>query len=573
MDKDSNNKGKSRLANCGHGKQLKAFIDIAGMINERLELEDILSRISRKLTSIIDCDLICIAVYEEDDNCLYIRHISRREGDQNPDEELYVPLDDSNLIGWVALNKKPILRNRIRQDQNFREIMKDDNLGSDIVVPLIVRNSLIGTLNIGSRQDDYYNRDDFELVKSFSELTSIAVANSLLFEEIQSLGEKYKSLMNYAKDIIFITSLSGEIIECSDSMISFFRYERDELIGNLIYNLIPPDNRDAAREDIAEIMKGEKKSLDDYLFLKKNGELFFLTIKPAVIRIKDRPYIFYIGHDVTERKLLERKIREQNRELKDKNRKLTQLDQMKSEFLGRVSHELRTPLSVVMAYVNTIQHDISDGSMDQGILMEFLDIISFQSGKLLDAINDLLDLSRIEVSGTMLNVTPASINEIVSISGKMIEPDAVKKKIRILYDLDLSLPIIEFDPLLIRKVCEGLLSNAVKFAGHGGEVSVRTSDNQREVVVSVSDNGPGVKEEQVDEIFKDFTQADGGVDRLWEGMGVGLKLVEHYVELHGGKVWVDSRRSRGVTFHFSIPYHPESRLNEESEQPTSKTLN
>ncbi|MFO7916064.1 MAG: ATP-binding protein [Candidatus Krumholzibacteriales bacterium] len=573
MDRTSKNRNIAGMVECGHDRQLTAFMDIAGMINEHLELEDILSRISRKLSGIIDCDLICIAVYEEEDNCLYIRHISRREGGHNPGEELYVPLDESNLVGWVALNKKPILRNRIRHDDNFREIMMDDNLGSDIVVPLVARNSLIGTLNIGSRQEDYYSKEDFELVQSFSELTSIAVANSLMFEEIQSLGEKYQSLMKYARDIIFITDLSADIVECSDSMSSFFKYDRDELIGSSIYDLVPPDNRDAAKEDIAGVLKREKTSLNDYSFRKKDGELIFINIKPAVIRIKDRPYIFYIGHDVTERKLLEKKIREQNRELKDTNRKLTQLDQLKREFLGRVSHELRTPLSVVMAYVNTIQHDISDGSMDKSILMEFLDIISFQSGKLLDAINDLLDLSRIEVSGTMLNVTPASINEIVSISGKMIEPEAVKKKIRILYDLDLALPIIEFDPLLVRKVCEGLLSNAVKFADQGGEVSVRTSGNGKEVVVSVSDNGPGVSEDQVEEIFKDFTQADGGVDRIWEGMGVGLRLVEHYVEMHKGRVWVDSRRAKGVTFHFSIPYGSGSVPEKKTGQPASKASN
>jgi len=573
MDNMEMNRSDPEKSDCGNSQRLNTFIEIAGLINERLELEEILSKISRKVARIIDCDLICVAVYEEEDNCLYIRHISRSRAGHSPEEELYVPLEEENLIGWVALNREPILRRNIREDERFREIMKDDHLGSDLVVPLIARNSLIGTLNIGSRQTDYYTRNDLELVKSFSELTSIAVANSLLFNEIRSLGEKYKSLMQYARNIIFITDLSGNIVECSKSMDSFFEYERNELIGSSIYNMIPPEKRDDAKLEIADVLKREKKSLEDFPFSKRNGEQIFLNIKPAIIRINDRPYILYIGHDVTERKLLEKKIKEQNWELRDKNRKLTQLDKLKREFLGRVSHELRTPLSVVMAYVNTIQHDISDGSMDKGTLMEFLDIISRQSEKLLDAINDLLDLSRIEVSGTMLDVTPASINEIASISGKMIEQEANKKKIRILYDLDLSLPIMEFDPLLIRKVCASLLSNAVKFANEGGEVRVRTSGLDGEAIVSISDDGPGVEEDQVDEIFKDFTQADGGVDRLWEGMGVGLRLVKHYVELHGGKVWVDSQKSLGVTFHFSLPFGCDPDSEADQVKLSSESLN
>ncbi|MBD3178993.1 MAG: PAS domain S-box protein [Candidatus Latescibacteria bacterium] len=573
MNDMPNDGRRSKKKNCSHSRQLKAFIEIAGLINERLELKDMLTSISRKLAGIIDCDLICVAVYEEDDNCLYIRHISRREEGLNPGEELYVPLDENNLIGWVALNREPILRKKIRDNDRFREIMKDENLGSDIVVPLIVRNSLIGTLNVGSRQDDYYGEEDLELLKSFSELASIAVANSLLFNEIHSLGEKYKSLMQFARDIIFITDLSGNIVECSHSMSTFLEYRRDQLIGDSVYNLIPPDRRDASKTDIADVLKREKSSLGDFSFLKRNGEPVFMDIKPAIIRIKDRPYILYICHDVTGRKQLEKKIKEQNLELRDKNRKLTQLDKLKREFLGRVSHELRTPLSVVMAYVNTIQHDLSDESMNKGTLMEFLDIISVQSEKLLDAINDLLDLSRIEVSGTMLNLTPASINEIVSLSGKMIEPEAARKKIRIHHDLDLSLPIIEFDPLLIRKVCASLLGNAVKFADIGGEVRVRTSRGEGEAVVAVSDDGPGVDEDQIEEIFKDFTQVDGGEDRLWEGMGIGLRLVKHYVELHGGEVWLESEEGSGVTFYFSIPYSSADLPGRESDKDKMHTVN
>lgn len=543
--------GGKPYPDCGQD-HLSIVMEVANLINSHLDLDQILSRISRELARIIDYDIGCIAVHDENEKCLYIRHIYRRNGD-NSGEGRYVPLEETNLIGWVALNRKPVYRPDINRDHRFAEIMKEDKLRSDIVVPLIAGDSLIGTVNIGSYEEGHFTDCDVEMIRNFSRLTSIAIKNSKLFEELNTLGEKYTNLMSNASDIIVLMEISGEILECSDSMCRVFGFSREEIVGKEIFQFATPEMRDNSSKSFSKILKGDMNHISNAPHITKSGEIVYLDVDPIVMRLNERPCVLAIAHDITERKLLERKITLKNRELKKKNEKLMQLDKMKSEFLGRVSHELRTPLSVIMAYVSALLDEKTRDPIDEDTRKEFLGVISVQSEKLLTTINDLLDLSTVEISDTMMNMAQGSINEILRISVEMIEQEARKKEIRVMCDLDASLPIVNFDPHRIRQVCLNLLSNAVKFTKRGKEIFVRSTGDEKQIVVSIKDSGPGIEEKDVENIFKNFTQIDGGSSRLWDGMGIGLRLVKHYVDLHGGRVWVESEKGSGSTFYFSIP--------------------
>jgi PAS domain S-box-containing protein len=532
-------------------KELSAVMEMAEAINSRLDLDHILSKISSELVRIIDYDMGCLAIYEKDDNCLYIRHIHRRNGDTSH-EGRYVPLEESNVVGWVAINRKPILRRDIPADDRFSEIMKEDNLHSDIVVPLIAKNSLIGTLNLGSSEKNHFSEFDLELVNKFSQLTSIAIENSQLIDSHRELGEKYRTLMSHARDVIMLIDYSGDVIECNEVVYREFGYSPEDIIGKSYWLLTTPDRRDLSRSILARVLKGEPITLSEIPYLRKNGEVVYMDVSEMLVKIKGHPYVLVVGHDVTERKMLEERITVQNRELTEVNRKLMELDRLKSEFLGRISHELRTPLSIIMAYSDTLIED-SDFEIEADTRHEFLEIIDTQSKKLLAAINNLLDLSKVEVSDTMLNVTEANINEMIRLSVKMAEPSAQKNDVTIVTELDDSLPITMFDPQRIRQVCVNLLSNAVKFASSGQAVTISSKCGEGDIIVSVRDEGPGMDPEETQEIFDNFTQVDGGTSRDKEGLGIGLRLVKHYVSLHRGRVWVESEKGKGSTFSFSIP--------------------
>lgn len=532
-------------------RQLAAVMEIANAINSKLDLDDILSTISKELAKVIDFDIGCVAIYEKDENCLYIRHITRSMGDK-PTEERYVPLDESNLIGWVAIHKKPILRRNIPDDTRFNEIMKEDNLGSDIVVPLIAKDTLIGTVNVGSYETDHFSEFDLELITKFSRLTAIAIEKSQLLQELDELGDKYRMLMNNATDVILLLNFSSEIIECSRSTYRLFEYSAEEILSKEFFLFITPDRRNEAKQIIYRILQGDRGRIVELPFLRKNGDVVYLETDATVMKVKGNPYVLVIGHDITDRKRLQEKITIQNRELRVNNQKLLELDGLKSEFLGRISHELRTPLSVIMAYTSTLLEDC-DGTIDKEMSNDFLHIIEEQSNKLLGAINDLLDLSKVEISETMLNSAEGSINEMIRISIKVVEVFAKQNEIEIITSLDPLIPIIRFDPLRIRQVCINLLNNAIKFSRRNCSILISSFQNEREVIVSVSDTGPGIDQKDMPGIFDYFTQIDGGSTRVSDGMGIGLRLVKHYINLHRGRIWVESKKGEGSTFYFSLP--------------------
>ena len=425
-------------------RELSAVMEIAGVINSRLGLDHILSQISRELAKVIDYDIGCVAIYDKRDNCLYIRHIYRKNGDTGS-EGRYVPLDESNLIGWVAINRKPILRRDIAADRRFAEIMREDGLGSDIVVPLIAKGALIGTLNLGSFEAGHFSEFDLELVTKLSQLTSVAIENSRLIENLGELGEKYRQLMRHASDLIMLIDVSGSIVECNDVMFRKFGYAPEEIIGKDVWSIATPERRDRMRGDFTATLKGGSGAETEVPILKKNGEIVYLDLSATMLQVGGHPFVLGVGHDVTERKILEEKITIQNRDLKELNRKLMEVDRLKSEFLGRISHELRTPLSVIMAYTGTLIEDEA-AEIDHPTRRDFLAVIDEHSKKLLLAINELLDLSKVEISETMLDITEASINEIIRLAVRIAEPYARQKEVRIVLRQDDTIPVTRFDP-------------------------------------------------------------------------------------------------------------------------------
>ncbi|MDD4857457.1 MAG: ATP-binding protein, partial [Candidatus Krumholzibacteria bacterium] len=146
-----------------------------------------------------------------------------------------------------------------------------------------------------------------------------------------------------------------------------------------------------------------------------------------------------------------------------------------------------------------------------------------------------------------------SLNDVIKISTKIAEPFAVQNRVALRTDLDETIPIISFDPLRIRQACVNLLSNAVKFSQEGEAVTIVSRNATEEVVVSVQDRGTGIDAEDIPGLFEKFNQLDGGSSRKRDGLGIGLRLVKHYVELHGGRVWVTSEKGVGSTFWFSLP--------------------
>jgi signal transduction histidine kinase/DNA-binding response OmpR family regulator len=255
------------------------------------------------------------------------------------------------------------------------------------------------------------------------------------------------------------------------------------------------------------------------------------------------------------------------RELAQANIRILEANRAKSQFLANMSHELRTPLNSIIGF-SEILSDKLDGRIEPRFLRFLHNILS--SGRhLLGLINDILDLSKIEAGKMELIFEPVSIPDIVRGVESVMHGIASRRRIHIQVAIEPGLPVLVADPPRIKQVLYNLLSNAVKFSPEGGEVRVRVrfaaaADSGLAgpgLVIEVIDRGIGIRNDDQQMIFEEFRQVDGGSTRNMGGTGLGLALVKRFVEMHGGRVEVESEPGQGSLFRVVLPIDASSATN------------
>jgi signal transduction histidine kinase len=238
------------------------------------------------------------------------------------------------------------------------------------------------------------------------------------------------------------------------------------------------------------------------------------------------------------------------REIEDKSRQLADASKHKSQFLANMSHELRTPLNAVLGYTELILDDVYGETPAK--MREVLERIQRNGKHLLGLINDVLDLSKIEAGQLTLALADYSMSDVVASVQSAVESLAREKRIALKVELQRNLPRARGDERKLTQVLLNLVGNAIKFTDEG-EVAIAAAAENGSITVSVRDSGPGISEADQAKIFQEFQQADAAITRKKGGTGLGLTISKRIVELHGGKIWVDSRIGRGSTFSFTLP--------------------
>ena len=245
---------------------------------------------------------------------------------------------------------------------------------------------------------------------------------------------------------------------------------------------------------------------------------------------------------------LERKVAERTRALEIASKH-------KSDFLANMSHELRTPLNAIVGFSQVLREKLF-GEVNEK-QEEYLDDILSSADHLLSLINDILDLSKVEAGQVELEVGTFSLREALERGIVMVRERASKDGVALGLELDPSVQLVNGDERRVRQVVFNLLSNAVKFTPDGGRVDVSAAAENGEVRVAVKDTGPGIASDDRERIFEEFQQARVGSDDRPEGTGLGLALSRRLVELHGGRIWVESEVGKGSTFVFTLPVESE----------------
>jgi PAS domain S-box-containing protein len=345
------------------------------------------------------------------------------------------------------------------------------------------------------------------------------------------------AIISSSDDAIISKNLNGIILTWNSAAERMFGFTADEAIGQHITLIIPKDR--TAEEDfvIGRIRAGQTVDHYETIRQRKDGGLLEISLTVSPIH-DDRGVIVgasKIARDITERNR-QRRIAEEASRTKD-------------EFLATLSHELRTPLNTVLGYVQMLKNQ----SVAPDQVPKALDVIERNARALARLVDDVLDTSRI-VNGKMrVELRPCALTPIVKEAVASITPAAQRRDLAVETRLEEGL-FVRADPDRLQQVLWNLLANAVKFTPVGGRVEVAARRNARSVSLTVADTGAGIAAEDLPYVFQRFWQASGDGIRAHGGLGLGLALARHLVELHGGRISAHSEGpGLGATFEIELP--------------------
>ncbi|MBD2213841.1 GAF domain-containing protein [Nostoc linckia FACHB-104] len=297
----------------------------------------------------------------------------------------------------------------------------------------------------------------------------------------------------------------------------------------------------------------------------KNSEAQILQqiANQLAIAIQQASLFEQLQQELTERQQAEAKLTEINQQLAFSNEELARATRLKDEFLANMSHELRTPLNAILGMTEGLQDEVF-GSINQQQL-KALETIERSGSHLLELINDILDVAKIEAGQIQLDCASISVTNLCQSSLAFIKQQALQKRIQLETKIPLKLPNLSIDERRIRQVLINLLNNAVKFTPEGGQITlevnqlapdITTNDSspQHFLQIAVKDTGIGIAQENINKLFKPFIQIDSALNRQYAGTGLGLSLVKRIVELHGGRVGLSSELGVGSCFTIELPY-------------------
>ena len=340
-------------------------------------------------------------------------------------------------------------------------------------------------------------------------------------------------------DAIISKDLDGRITSWNAAAERLFGYTAEEAIGQSITIVIPKDRLNEEDSVLARIRAGLSVEHFETVRQHKDGHLIDISLTVSPMRTPDGRIIgaSKIARDVTEQRRLRAMSEEASR--------------LKDEFLAVLSHELRTPLNTVLGYARMLRRE--DRKMTAELRQRALDVLERNAESLTRLVSDVLDTSRIVTGKMRLSLEECLVDAIVAQAIDTIEPVAAAKGIAIGTTLDPGLSVLA-DRDRLQQILWNLLSNAVKFTPSGGEITVRAGSDGDAVAISVQDSGVGIAEEHLPFVFQRFWQADSGASREFAGLGIGLALARHLVELHGGAITAASAGpGHGALFTVSLP--------------------
>ena len=397
--------------------------------------------------------------------------------------------------------------------------------------------------------------------------TAIFVSNisqasvAAIFEknkELAHIAQQNELILSAAGEGIYGLDLEGKTTFCNPAAARMIGYEIEELIGkpqHAILHHSRPDGSPYPRDECpiyAAFKDGTVHHVTDEVFWRKDGTSFPVEYVSTPIIQEGKPTGAVVTFkDTAQQTKMTNILRENLKLIEVANLRLQEIDRQKGQFLSSMSHELRTPLNAILGFSDLLagQHF---GSLNEKQI-EYVNHIEISGKHLLDLITDILDIAKIDAGTMDLQMEECLPMEILSAVMSLIKPQLEKKRLQLVPSIDPSITSMVCDIRKVKQILVNLLSNAIKFTPENGRIEVKIFNEGHATKIEISDTGIGIAVEDQEKVFDEFYQLDPARDEALGGTGIGLALARRLVELHGGKIGVESEKGKGSTFWFTLP--------------------
>ena len=401
-------------------------------------------------------------------------------------------------------------------------------------LPLIARMKVIGVLFIFRNYAGGFSANDRALLQSFADQAAIAVQNAQLYTQISREKQRMDALLDSAADGILILRADHTIERCNPAFSRMIGIPIDTVNTQTHENII----RFSRHEDGMTLEQAENGGwpLTPNATLYVEGDLLRQNVRPLPVGITYAPLLNSEGILLN----IVATVRDITR--------FREAEELKSTFVSVISHELKTPVALIKGYVSTLRRD--DATWDRKIVEDSLEVIEEEADRLTVLIENLLDATRLQAGALSINQSDVALDHLASRIAERFQTQTSSHKI--VLDFPPGFPVILADEERISQVLSNLFSNAIKYSPDGGEIQVSGRVKVEQVVICVSDQGPGIAPGDLPFVFDRFYRSDD-FSRSTKGAGLGLYLARAVVEAHGGRIWVDPRKGDGARICFSLP--------------------
>ncbi|MDR4987478.1 MAG: PAS domain S-box protein [Bacteroidales bacterium] len=524
-------------------KRQQILYQIANEIVVNFNLRDLIIAVEKHLSQLVDTSNYYVALYDEETAMLSAPF----EKDEKDHVDTW--LADESVTGLV-INKKQSLLLRKPEIIQLIESGTISQTGSIceawLGVPIFSKDKTVGAIVVQSyHNNDAFDDDSIEILEYVSNQISLALERTKAFEDLvqaknnaEESQARFIALHNASFGGIMIHD-KGKIIDCNHGLSAITGYSKEELMGMDGLMLLTEDSRHLAMH---HIKTGSEKPYEAK-GIRKNGEEYDLRIQAKNIPYKGKQIRAAEFRDITEDKKREQ-------EFILAKEKAEESDRLKSAFLANMSHEIRTPMNGILGFSELLKEpELSDEKQQL-----YLEMIETSGKRMLNIINDIVDISRIEAGAMDVNLTASNINEhldyIYTFFRAQVEEKGMTLELPEVLPAEQAMVVTDREKLFA--VLTNLVKNAIKYS-HKGTIRFGCTRKGSYLEFFVKDTGIGIPKDRQHAIFERFIQADIEDKEARQGAGLGLAISRAYVEMLGGEIWVESEEGKGSAFYFTVP--------------------